>query len=96
MDSPIPSTQGRGTIDSVPTHTLTHLSIIRSHPYQKQTQGFVETLDYILIEDPTVTGVEVLSTARMPTREEAGQDVALPSWRTPSDHVSLMCDLRLG
>lgn len=73
-------------------------------PNTHHTQGFVETLDYILIEDTetadaataAAAAVEVLSVARMPTREEAGQDVALPSWRTPSDHVSLLCDLRLG
>ena len=33
--------------------------------------------------------------ARMPTREEAAQDTALPSWQTPSDHVSIMVDIRL-
>lgn len=61
------------------------------------SQGFVETLDYILIEDTgsSASGAEVLSVSRIPTREEAGEDVALPSWRTPSDHVSLLCDVRL-
>lgn len=68
-------------------------------------QGFVETLDYILIEDTgpssssssggAAGGAEVLSVSRMPIREEAAQDVALPSWRTPSDHVSLLCDVRM-
>lgn len=84
---------------------LTHKHEITHTHTNTHAQGFVETLDYILIEEDTTTApattaaaaatADVLSVARMPTREEAGEDVALPSWRTPSDHVSLLCDVRI-
>jgi hypothetical protein len=55
-------------------------------------RGFVETLDYILVEEGRV---KVVNVAEMPDREMASQDTALPSPVFPSDHVSVMADLIL-
>ncbi|EWM22199.1 Endonuclease/exonuclease/phosphatase [Nannochloropsis gaditana] len=90
--------------DVIPTLCLTRpfFSACGLPDFTNYVQGFVETLDYIFLEseapvplDPSGASFSVLSVGAMPTREEAGQDTALPSWQTPSDHVSILCDVRV-
>lgn len=68
-------------------------------------QNFQETLDHVLISvsEPDEMRTEgesgawprllPLRSAAMPTEEEVTRDVAMPSARFPSDHVSLVCDV---
>ncbi|EKU22164.1 2 -phosphodiesterase 12-like protein [Nannochloropsis gaditana CCMP526] len=90
--------------DVIPTLCLTRpfFSACGLPDFTNYVQGFVETLDYIFLEseapvplDPSGASFSVLSVGAMPTREEAGQDTALPSWQAPSDHVSILCDVRV-
>jgi len=54
--------------------------------------GFVGTLDHILVDSSTLVPV---SNAPMPTLEDLSRDTAMPSIHLPSDHVSVVVDLRL-
>lgn len=53
-------------------------------------EGFVCTLDYILMTN----NFEVEKTGATPTRDDVEKYIAMPNERMPSDHVSLVCDLR--
>jgi 2',5'-phosphodiesterase len=58
---------------------------------------FAETLDYILVSEPTQeegVGFEVLDAAPLPTSLDMKKYVAMPNECMPSDHVSIVCDLR--
>lgn len=60
-------------------------------------QGFQGTLDHIVVgggADPTAS-LEPVSHAPMPTIRDLGRDTAMPSQFLPSDHVSLVVELRL-
>ena len=53
-------------------------------------EAFVCTLDYILVTDNFV----VERSGATPTREDVEKFVAMPNECMPSDHVSLVCDLK--
>jgi 2',5'-phosphodiesterase len=50
--------------------------------------GFKATLDHIL------TTMECVGSAPMPSLEQVTENVAMPSDKLPSDHVSIVCDLK--
>lgn len=57
---------------------------------------FSETLDYILVSEPSLSepfGLLPYRAAPMPTSDFVRQYVAMPNEHMPSDHVSLICDL---
>jgi len=55
--------------------------------------NFVGTLDHILMDSATF---ELVRSAPMPTLEDLNQDTGMPSSKLPSDHVSVVADLRLS
>ena len=60
--------------------------------------GFQGTLDHIVVgggEGPTAT-LEPVSNAPMPSMRDLGRDTAMPSKFLPSDHVSLVAELRFS
>lgn len=60
-------------------------------PYTNFTEGFADCLDYIFYEK---TNLEVEQVAPLPTEDELRLHIALPSVVFPSDHISLVSDLR--
>lgn len=52
--------------------------------------GFVDTLDHILISDELATS----NTSNMPDLEALSKHVAMPSPNLPSDHVSVIADVK--
>jgi hypothetical protein len=58
-------------------------------PYTNFVSSFVACLDYIMVD-----GFDVVAVAPMPDRDTCERDTALPSWQFPSDHISIMADLR--
>jgi mRNA deadenylase 3'-5' endonuclease subunit Ccr4 len=57
---------------------------------------FAETLDYILISEPSLTapfGLLPLRAAPVPTTHTMKNFIAMPNENMPSDHLSLLCDL---
>lgn len=55
-------------------------------------RGFVEVLDYVMVEKDRV---EVLQVGALPDRETASRHTALPSPVFPSDHLAVMVDVTL-
>jgi len=58
---------------------------------------FCDTLDYILTSQASEReeyGLVATACAPMPTKEEIEKHTAMPSEEWPSDHVSLVCDLK--
>jgi hypothetical protein len=58
---------------------------------------FTETLDYILASEPASeegVGFEASAAAPVPTSLEMKDYVAMPNEFMPSDHVSIVCDLK--
>jgi len=59
--------------------------------FTNYTQGFKDCLDYIFIEDNML---EVEQVVPFPSEEELSQHIALPNIVFPSDHVSIIADLK--
>lgn len=55
------------------------------------TEGFKECLDYIYYQ---MDHLKVLRTVPMPTEEQLGAHIAIPSIVFPSDHVALVADFQ--
>ena len=70
------------------------------HPIPEFTnfvRGFVETLDYILASTPdtySAYGFEQSASAPMPPKKDIDPYVGMPNEVMPSDHVSVVCDLK--
>lgn len=65
----------------------THLLL----PYTNFTLGFKCVLDYIFVDSNHLTVERVVP---LPSLAELTENVALPSVSFPSDHLSLICDLK--
>ena len=66
------------------------------HPEPQFTHyidGFIKSLDHILISASALT---CIGFAPMPSEALVTANTAMPSAELPSDHVSLVCDVRLG
>lgn len=59
--------------------------------YTNFTAGFADCLDYIFYEKNNLGVAQVVP---LPSHEEVTQHTALPSIVFPSDHISLVSDLR--
>lgn len=59
--------------------------------YTNFTAGFADCLDYIYYEKTKLSVEQVIP---LPTNEELTQNTALPSIVFPSDHISLVADLK--
>jgi 2',5'-phosphodiesterase len=59
--------------------------------YTNFTAGFADCLDYIYCE---AANFDVVQVVPLPSHEELSQHTALPSVVFPSDHVSLVSDLK--
>lgn len=59
--------------------------------YTNFTAGFQDCLDYIFYDKTKLAVEQVIP---LPTNEELTQNTALPSIVFPSDHLSLVADLR--
>ena len=69
-----------------------------THPdFTNFVRGFQETLDYVLASKPAGSasiGFTLVETAPMPSRDVVVPYIAMPNGHMPSDHVSVVCDLK--
>jgi len=69
-----------------------------SDTFTHYVRGFVGTLDYIMASShdgqSDSLGFERVSFAPMPGKKDIAPYAAMPNEGMPSDHVSLVCDLR--
>ena len=59
--------------------------------------NFQETLDYIIASKATEEskGFKLVDSAEMPSKEDIQQYISMPNKNMPSDHVSIICDLKI-
>ncbi|RLN94822.1 hypothetical protein BBJ28_00011158 [Nothophytophthora sp. Chile5] len=72
------------------THALHLVSGCGIPPFTNFAGTFVGTLDYILVGSDVL---EIREVFPLFSEEDVSEEVALPSSKFPSDHVSLICDL---
>ena len=73
------------------THTLELISAAGYPAYSNYTPTFKHLLDYVMVQREHF---EVLRVAPFPTEEVLSEFVALPSAVIPSDHISILVDLK--
>eukprot|EP00300_Choanocystis_sp_HF-7_P032855 c4426_g1_i2.p1 GENE.c4426_g1_i2~~c4426_g1_i2.p1 ORF type:complete len:374 (+),score=90.81 c4426_g1_i2:122-1243(+) len=86
-DLPVP-------VDAIPelTHSFEFESATGELQYTNFVPGFKEEIDYVFCQRGKF---EVLRVGRMPDVAVLAEETALPSSRFPSDHISLVVDLRV-
>lgn len=60
-------------------------------PVSQQSRGFSGCLDHMFVTE----GIEVLKSYEFPSLEAVTKYQAIPSFHCPSDHLPLICDLKL-
>lgn len=73
-------------------HSLKLISAYGTPAFTNYTDDFKGCLDYIFYQKCKMT---VESTVPIPSEEELSKNVALPSRVYPSDHISLIADLKI-
>jgi len=84
------------TIELPDTFPILRSGCIEMPQYTHYLQNFKATLDYVLVSESSGEsgGLAPHRSAEMPDEELLSKDVAMPSAVFPSDHVSLICDLK--
>ncbi|GAB6028344.1 hypothetical protein CHUAL_002515 [Chamberlinius hualienensis] len=74
------------------SHQFNMISACGTPPYTNFTSGFVGCLDYIFIDNDRLDVERVIE---LPSDEDVRQYTAIPSVTMPSDHIALVCDLKV-